>query len=163
VLSRVPCITLENGRYSSHRIKRLYDQPTKQCDHVEDALTRDLIKRLYHEGVKTVYVGALAGILATHWLVGTNAKAHIFWVVRAPVNRLGCTVEEYGMSVEVRAEAWTSQVCSNGGSAEDTTHHYDTLTSSCGFERHADFTTPETFLGRQTTVTQSTARPGYLK
>ena len=154
---------LEDGRYSSHRIRRLYDRRTKRRDHAQDALARDLIERLYDEGVSTVYVGALTDVLDTHWSVETNAKTHNFWAFRAFVNRLACTAEEYGISVEVRSEAWTSQECPNCGSTEETTRHRDTLTCPCGFEGHADLVASETFLRRQTTVTRSMARPVCLK
>jgi putative transposase len=154
---------LEDGRYSSHRIRRLYDRRTKRRDHAQDALARDLIERLYDEGVSTVYVGALTDVLDTHWSVETNAKTHNFWAFRAFVNRLACTAEEYGMSVEVRSEAWTSQKCPNCGSKTDTIRNQDTLTCPCGFEGHADLTASETFLRRQTTVTRSMARPVCLK
>jgi putative transposase len=154
---------LEESRYSSHRIRRLYDRRTKRRDHAQDALARNLIERLYDEGVSTVYVGALTDVLDTHWSVETNAKTHNFWAFRAFVNRLGCTAEEYGMSVEVRSEAWTSQECPNCGSTEDTTRHRDTLTCPCGFEGHADMVASETFLRRQTTVPGSMARPVCLK
>ncbi len=154
---------LEDGRYSSHRIRRLYNRRTKRRDHAQDALARDLIERLHGEGVSTVYVGALTDVLDTHWSVETNAKTHNFWAFRAFMNRLACTAEEYGMSVEVRSEAWTSQECPNCGSTEDTTRHHDTLTCPCGFEGHADLTASETFLRRQTTVTGPMARPVCLK
>jgi putative transposase len=173
---------LEDGRYSSHRIRRLYDRRTKRRDHAQDALARDLIERLYDEGVSTVYVGDLTDVLETHWSVETNAKTHNFWAFRAFVNRLTCTAEEYGISVEVRSEAWTSQTCPNCGSTEDTTRHRDTLTCLCGFEGHADLVASESFLRRhqnslssgwrtrreasrqrQTTVTRSMARPVCLK
>ena len=154
---------LEYGRYSSHRIRRLYDRRTKRRDHAKDALARDLIERLYDEGVSTVYVGDLTDVLGTHWSVETNAKTHNFWAFRAFVKRLACTAEEYGISVEVRSEAWTSQTCPNCGSTTDTVRHSDSLTCSCGFEGHADLVASESFLRRQTTVTRSMARPICLK
>ncbi|WP_336361289.1 RNA-guided endonuclease InsQ/TnpB family protein [Haladaptatus sp. ZSTT2] len=173
---------LEDGQHSSHRIRRLYDRRTKRRDHAQDALARDLIERLYDEGVSTVYVGDLTDVLETHWSVEANAKTHNFWAFRAFVNRLACTAEEYGMSVEGRSEAWTSQECPNCGSTADTTRHQDTLTCSCGFEGHADLVASESFLRRhqkseisdwrtrhdvsrqrQTTVTRSMARPVCLK
>ena len=154
---------LEYGRYSSHRIRRLYDRRTKRRDHAKDALARDLIERLYDEGVSTVYVGDLTDVLGTHWSVETNAKTHNFWAFRAFVKRLACTAEEYGISVEVRSEAWTSQTCPNCGSTTDTVRHQDSLTCSCGFEGHADLVASESFLRRHTTVTRSMARPVCLK
>ena len=154
---------LDDGRYSSNRIRQLYDRRTKRRDHAQDALARDLIERLHSEGVSTVYVGALTDVLDTHWSVEANAKTHNFWAFRAFIGRLACTAEEYAITVEVRAEAWTSQECPNCGSTEDTIRHRDTLTCPCGFEGHADLTASETFLRRQTTVTRPMARPVRLK
>ena len=102
---------LGDGQYSSKRIRRLYRRRTRRRDHAQDTLARDLIKRLYDEGVDTVYVGNLTDVLGTRWSVETNAKTHNFWAFRAFVKRLACTAEEYGITVEVRSEAWTSQEC----------------------------------------------------
>jgi len=152
---------LDDGRYSSNRIRSLYRRRTKRRDHAQDALARDLIERLHGAGVSTVYVGALTDVLDTHWSVEANAKTH---------------------NVEVRSEAWTSQECPQCGSTERTTRHRDTLTCSCGFGGHADLTASETFLRRhqnsessdwrtrhgvsgqrQTTVARPMARPVRLK
>lgn len=105
-----------------------------------DALVRDLFERLYNEGISTVYVGALTDVLSTHWSVEANAKTHNFWAFRAFIDRLETTAEEYGITVEERSEAWTSQECPQCGSTERTTRHQDTLTCLCGFEGHADLT-----------------------
>jgi putative transposase len=129
-----------------------------------DALARDLIGRLYDEGVSTVYVGDLTDVLETHWSVRTNTKLHNFWAFRRFIKRLSCTGEEYGITVDVRTEAWTSQTCPNCGSTEDTTRHQDTLTCTCGFEGHADLSASETFLRRhETDVARPMARPVCLK
>jgi len=85
-------------------------------------------------------------VLETHWSVETNAKTHNFWAFKQFTERLVCTAEEYGISVEVRSEAWTSQECPQCGSTDRTTRHQDTLTCPCGFEGHADLTASETFL-----------------
>jgi putative transposase len=42
---------LRVGRYSSNRIRSLYRRRTRQRDHAQDALCRDLIERLYDDGV----------------------------------------------------------------------------------------------------------------
>lgn len=145
---------LREGRYSSNRIRHLYRQRTKRRDHAQDALARDLIERLHSEGVSTVYVGALGDVLETSWSVEANAKTHNFWAFGRFVKRLACTAEEYGMAVEARTEAWTSQECPRCGSTTDTVRHQDTLTCSCGFEGHADLTASRTFLLRQLDDTQ---------
>ncbi|WP_254535937.1 RNA-guided endonuclease InsQ/TnpB family protein [Halomarina litorea] len=155
---------LDDGRYSSNRIHSLYRGRTRRRDHAQDALVRDLIERLHAEGVSTVFVGALTDVLDTHWSVEANAKTHNFWAFRQFIDRLACTAEEYGMEVEVRSEAWTSQECPNCGSTERTTRHRDTLMCPCGFEGHADLTASETFLRRQTddAVPRPMARPVCL-
>ncbi|QSG01327.1 RNA-guided endonuclease InsQ/TnpB family protein [Natranaeroarchaeum sulfidigenes] len=139
---------LDNQRRTSKRIDRLYRRRTRRRDHAQNALARDLIERLYDEGVATVYVGNLTDVLETHWSVRTNEKIHNFWAFRRFIDRLACTAEEYGISVEVRSEAWTSQTCPNCGSTEDTTRYQDTVTCTCGYEGHADLTASETFLRR---------------
>lgn len=154
---------LRDGRYSSKQIRSLYRRRTRRRDHAQDALCRDLIERLYDEGVSTVYVGDLTDVLETSWSVRANAKTHNFWAFRAFIDRLACTAEEYGMAVEVRSEAWTSQECPNCGSTNRTTRHQDSLTCACGFEGHADLTASETFLRRHTDVVRPMARPVRLK
>ena len=155
---------LREGRYTSKRIRRLYRRRTRRRDHAMDALARDLVERLYEEGVSTVYVGDLTDVLEAHWSVETNAKTHNFWAFRTFVERLACTAEEYGISVAVRSEAWTSQECPQCGRTERTTRHQDTLTCPCGFEGHADLTASRTFLRRhETDVPRPMARPVCLK
>jgi putative transposase len=139
---------LENGQYSSKRIRRLYRKRTRRRNHAQEALCRDLIERLYAEGVDIVYIGGLTDVLETHWSVETNAKTHNFWAFKQFTERLACTAEEYGISIEVQSEAWTSQECPQCGSTDRTNRHQDTLMCSCGFEGHADLTASETFLKR---------------
>jgi putative transposase len=141
---------LPDGQHSSERIRRLYRKRTRRRDHAQEALCRDLLARLYDEGVETVYIGGLTGVLETHWSVEVNAKTHNFWAFKQFTERLVCTAQEYGIAVEVRSEAWTSQECPQCGSTERTRRHQDTLTCLCGFGGHADLTASETFLRRQT-------------
>jgi putative transposase len=141
---------LEEGKYSSTRIRRLYRKRTRRRDHAQEALCRDLLDRLYEDGVDTVYIGGLTDVLEAHWSVETNAKTHNFWSFKKFTERLACTAEEYGISVEIRSEAWTSQECPQCGSTDRTTRHQDTLTCPCGFGGHADLTASETLLERQT-------------
>ena len=141
---------LPEGQYSSECIQRLYRKRTHRRDHAQEALCRDLLERLYDDGVDTVYIGGLTDVLETHWSVETNAKTHNFWAFKQFTERLACTAEEYGISVEVRSEAWTSQECPQCDSTDRTTRHQDTLTCRCGFEGHADLTASQTFLERHT-------------
>jgi putative transposase len=137
---------LREGRYSSKRIRRLYRQRTRRRDHAQNALVRDLVERLYDEGVATVYVGDLSEVLETHWSVRANEKTHNFWAFKKFIHHLACVCEEYGISLEAESEAWTSQTCPECGDHEETVRHEDTLTCPCGFEGHTDLTASETFL-----------------
>ncbi|ERG88726.1 MAG: hypothetical protein J07HX5_00872, partial [halophilic archaeon J07HX5] len=59
------------------------------------------MKWLYAEGVDAVYVDDLTDVLSTHWCAEVNAKTHQFWTVRAFIDRLSYTAEEYGITVGV--------------------------------------------------------------
>ncbi len=114
---------LREGRYSSKRIRRLYRQRTKRRDHAQNALVRDLVERLYDEGVATVYVGDLTNVLETYWSVRVNEKTHNFWAFKKFIHRLAYVCEEYGISLEAESEAWTNQTCPECDDHEETTRH----------------------------------------
>ncbi|AGB15303.1 transposase [Halovivax ruber XH-70] len=154
---------LEGQRKTSKRIDCLYRKRTSRRNHAQDSLVRDLVERLYDEGVSTLYVGDIKGVLSTHWSARVNEKTHNFWAYRRFINRLECVCEEYGITVEEESEVWTSQECPECGERDDTVRHEDTLTCPCGFEGHADLVASKSFLRRQTTAVGSMARPVYLK
>jgi putative transposase len=155
---------LREGRYSSQRIRRLYRTRTRRRDHAQDALVRDLMERLYDEGVATVYVGDLTDVLSTHWCAEVNAKTHQFWAFRAFIERLSHTAEEYGVTVEIRSEADTTRTCPACGEQEDTDRDGDVFRCPCGYEAHADLCASRTFLERQAgEPVGSMARPVRLK
>jgi putative transposase len=154
---------LENQRESSKRIDRLYRKRTNRRNHAQDALVRDLVERLDDDGVSTLYVGDIKGVLSTHWAPVVNEKTHNFWAYRRFINRLECACEEYGITVAEESEAWTSQECPECGERDTTIRHEDSLTCPCGFEGHADLVASESFLRRQNNTVGSMARPVYLK
>lgn len=154
---------LADDQHSSKRIRRLYRRRTHRRDHAQRALIRDLMELLYDQGVATVYVGELTDIFEAHWSVEVNTETHSFWAFQTLIDRLRCTAEEYGIGIEERSEAWTSQTCPTCGSTERTVRHEDTLTCSCGFEGHADLSASESFLKQQTDITRPMARPVRLQ
>ncbi len=155
---------LREGRYSSRRIRRLYRTRTRRRDHAQDALVRDLMERLYEEGVATVYVGDLTDVLSAHWSARVNAKTHQFWAYRSFIARLATTAEEYGITVEVESEAYTTAECPECGEQEDTERDGDVFRCSCGYEGHADLDASRTFLERHAGESEagSMARPVRL-
>ena len=68
------------GKYSSHRVRRLYRRRMRRRDHAQDALVRDLMERLYAEGVATVYVGDLTDVLSMHWRRGERKDPPVLGV-----------------------------------------------------------------------------------
>jgi putative transposase len=157
---------LREGRYSSRRIRRLYRTRTRRRDHAQDALVRDLMERLYDEGVATVYVGDLTDVLSEHWSARVNEQTHQFWAYRSFINRLATTAEEYGITVEVESEAYTTAECPVCGERDDTNRNGDVFRCSCSYEGHADLDASRTFLERQTGTNLevgSMARPVRLK
>jgi putative transposase len=96
---------LENQRESSKRIDRLYRKRTNRRNHSQDALVRDLVERLYDEGVSTLYVGDIKGVLSTHWSPVVNEKTHNFWAYRRFTDRIEDVCEEYGITVNEESEA----------------------------------------------------------
>ncbi|WP_284438595.1 RNA-guided endonuclease InsQ/TnpB family protein [Haloarcula laminariae] len=156
---------LHEGRYSSQRIRRLYRKRTRRRDHAQETLCRDLLERLYPEGVATVYVGDLTDVLSAHWCAEVNEKTHQFWAFRAFIDRLACTAEEYGISVEVRSEADTTRMCPECGERENTQRDGDVFQCLCGYEGHADLDASRTLLKQQAGEIEvgSMARPVRLK
>ena len=155
---------LPESQYSSHRIRRLYRKRTRRRDHAQDALVRDLMERLYREGVSTVYVGDLTDVLSTHWCAEVNEKTHQFWAFRTFIKRLSHTAKEYGITVEIRSEANTTQTCPACGEREKTERNGDVFRCRCGHEAHADLCASRTFLeGQAGEPVGSMARPVRLK
>jgi putative transposase len=156
---------LRDGRYSSRRIRRLYRTRTRRRDHAQDALVRDLMERLYAEGVATVYVGDLTDVLSEHWSAEVNEKTHQFWAYRSFIDRLATTAEEYGITIEVESEAYTTAECPACGERNDTKRDGDVFRCPCGHEAHADLGASRTFLERQVgeNAVGPMARPVRLK
>ena len=154
---------LEDQRKSSKRIDHLYRNRTNRRDHAQDSLVRDLVERLYDEGVSKLYIGDIEDVLSTHWSPVVNEKTHNFWAYRQFINRLEDVCEEYGIEVKEESEAWTSQECPECGEREETIRHEGSLTCPCGFEGHADLVASESFLRQQNNAVGPMARPVYLK
>lgn len=145
------------------RIRRLYRRRSARRNHAQDALVRDLLKRLYEEGVSDLYIGDLTGVIESHWSATVNLKTHEFWAFRRFINRLEMVCSEYGIQLTETSEAWTTQDCPECGERDDTTREKDTFQcGSCGFEGHADLKASRVFLERETGSVGSMARPVRL-
>jgi len=141
---------LPPGQDTSRRIRRLYRKRSRQRTHAQNALIRDLVERLHAEGIATVYIGDLIGVIETQLSPEINEKLENFWAFKQFIDQLRSVCEEYRIEVEAMSEAWTSQTCPECGEQAETVRHRETLTCPCGFEGHADLTAAETFLRRNT-------------
>jgi len=141
---------LDDQQQSSTQVDRLSKVMYGRRDHAQDTLVRDLVARLYEEGVSTVYVGDLKDVLSTHWKPEVNAKTHNFWAFRRFIDRLEYVCEEYGIKVVEESESWTTQECPECGKRDETARNGDLFRCVCGFEGHADLKASQLFLEQET-------------
>lgn len=140
---------LDDDQESSQLIDSLYDRRTRQRNHAQDALARNLAIWLAARGVTDVYVGKLDDVLKTHWSAEVNEKTHLFWAHGRFRDRLADVCEEYGVRIHEESEAGTSSECPCCGEAEHVSRNGDVfLCGACGFEGHADLVGCENFLAK---------------
>ena len=65
---------LPDGRWTSNRIKRIYDDRSRKRDHSRGAAVKHAAEWLLERNVDTVYVGNLTDVLETHWSAEVNEK-----------------------------------------------------------------------------------------
>jgi putative transposase len=118
---------------------------------------------LCDEGVSTLYVGDIKGVLSTHWSPVVNSKTHNFWAYHRFITRLKDMCEECGITVKAESEVWSSQPCPECGERAETIRHEDSLTCLCGFAGHADLVMYESFLRQQNSTVGPMARSVYLR
>lgn len=129
---------LPEDRYSSQRIRRLYDERTRKGDHSRNAAVKHAAEWLLDRNVDTVYVGDLSGVLSTHWSASVNEKTHAFWSHGQLTDRLELTLGDVGITVEQVSEADSSSKCPECGS-ENVHRDSDTFRChECGLEAHSD-------------------------
>lgn len=139
--------SLQDGEWSSKRIRRLYRQRTARVSHLQDALIRDLAEWLADLNVGKVLVGDLDDVLASHWSAMVNEKTHQFWSHGWFRRRLHEVLEgEYGISMREVDEAGSSSTCPDCGSGGVDRNGEVLACHDCGFEGHADVAASENLL-----------------
>jgi putative transposase len=129
---------LPEDRYSSWRIRRLYDERTRKRNHSRDAGVKHAAEWLLERNVGTVYVGDLSDVLSTHWSSTVNQKTHAFWSHGQLTDRLELTLGDVGITVEEVSEAGSSSECPECGS-EDVHRDSDAFRChECDLEAHSD-------------------------
>ena len=129
---------LPENKYSSQRIRRLYDERTRKRDHTQNAAVKHAAEWLLERNVDTVYVGDLTDVLSTHWSATVNEKTHSFWSHGQLTDRLTLTLGDVGLSVEEVSETDSSSECPECGS-ENVHRDSDAFQChECDLEAHSD-------------------------
>ncbi|WP_297416730.1 transposase, partial [Thermococcus sp.] len=102
----------KSGAKSSRKLKRMHEKAKLQARHYINTAVRQTLERLYHLGVSRIVVGYPKGI-ARNSDKGKKQKfllSHV-WRFNTVIQRLKEVSEEYGISVVVVNEAFTSKTC----------------------------------------------------
>ncbi len=102
----------KSGVKTSRKLRRLHEKAKLQAKHYINTAVRQTLERLYHLGVSRIVVGYPKGISRN----SDKGKKQNFllshvWRFNYVIKRLKEVAEEYGISVVVVDEAFTSKVC----------------------------------------------------
>ncbi|WP_297420665.1 transposase, partial [Thermococcus sp.] len=102
----------KSGVKTSRKLRRLHEKAKLQAKHYINTAVRQTLERLYHLGVSRIVVGYPKGISRN----SDKGKKQNFllshvWRFNTVIQRLKEVAEEYGISVVVVDEAFTSKVC----------------------------------------------------
>ncbi len=102
----------KSGAKSGRKLRKLHEKAKLQARYYINTAVRQTLERLYHLGVSRIVVGYPKGI-SRNSDKGARQNfilSHV-WRFNYLIRRLKEVSEEYGISVEVVDEAFTSQVC----------------------------------------------------
>ncbi|WP_297518091.1 transposase, partial [Thermococcus sp.] len=102
----------KSGTKKSRKLKALHQKAKLQAKHYINTAVRQTVERLYHLGVSRIVVGYPKGI-SRNSDKGTRQNfllSHV-WRFNTVIQRLREVAEEYGISVDVVDEAFTSKTC----------------------------------------------------
>ncbi|CAD5245092.1 transposase (fragment) [Thermococcus camini] len=102
----------KSGAKTSRKLKRMHEKAKLQAKHYINTAVRQTVKRLYELGVSRIVVGYPKGIARNS---GKGKRRNFLlshvWRFNTVIKRLTEVAEEYGISVVVVGEAFTSQTC----------------------------------------------------
>ncbi len=102
----------KSGAKTSRKLRRLHEKAKLQAKHYINTIVRQTVERLYCLGVSRIVVGYPKGI-AKKPNKGKKQNfvlSHV-WRFNTVIQRLREVAEEYGISVDVVDEAFTSKTC----------------------------------------------------
>ena len=129
---------LPDGRWTSTRIKRIYDDQSRKRDHSRDAAVKHAAEWLLERNVDTVYIGDLTDVLDTHWSAEVNEKTHAFWSHGKVTDRIDLTFGDVGITVTEADEYDTSSECPVCGSEAVIRDGDSFRCHECALDAHSD-------------------------
>ncbi len=102
----------KSGAKTSRKLKRMHEKAKLQAKHYINTVVRQTVEKLYRLGVSRIVVGYPKGI-ARNSKRGRRQNfllSHV-WRFNTVIQRLREVAEEYGISVVVVGEAFTSKTC----------------------------------------------------
>ncbi len=102
----------KSGAKTSRKLRKMYEKAKLQTRHYINTAVRQTVERLYHLGVSRIVVGYPKGISrnSDRGARQNFLLSHV-WRFNTVIKRLKEVAEEYGISVVVVDEAFTSKTC----------------------------------------------------
>ncbi len=128
-----------NNKESTKQIRRLFRIRRKRFQHYVCTMVYRAVRELWHNGVSTIVLGDLTGILENaRGRRRTNTMTHNFWSHRFLVQRILNQAEEFGINVELVDERGTSSSCLRCNSQQVIRRGRLLACRACGLEAHRD-------------------------
>ena len=128
-----------NDRSTSKHLRKLYRKRQRRFRHAIDTIIYRFVKLCFESGVSEIIVGDITHIRDNNDKGNKiNSLIHNFWSFRYIIERLKTTAENFGISVRVVNESYTSSRCPWCGSEKVRKHKRLFKCLSCGIEAHRD-------------------------
>ena len=128
-----------NDRNTSNRLRKLYRKRQRRFRHTISAIIHRFVKLCLEKNVSEIIVGDVTHIRDNNDKGNKiNSLIHNFWSFRYVIERLRVTAENFGISVRVVKESYTSSRCPWCSSEKVRRHKRLFKCLSCGIEAHRD-------------------------
>jgi len=128
-----------NDRNTSKRLRKLYRKRQRRFRHAINTIVHRFVKLCLEKNVSEIIVGDVTHIRDNNDKGNKiNSLIHNFWSFRYIIERLRVTAENFGISVRVVKESYTSSRCPWCSSEKVRRHKRLFKCLSCGIEAHRD-------------------------
>lgn len=128
-----------NDRNTSKQLRNLYRKRQCRFRHFINTIINRFARLCRERNVGEVIVGDITNIRANNDRGSkVNAMIHNFWSFRYVIDRLKTTLENFGIKLILRGEAYTSSICPWCSSKKVRKHKRLFICLNCGIEAHRD-------------------------